>query len=145
MTAAELRRRGPGQSRFPGPRPGGGGHLGRGRRRDLGPARRRWTSCWSPTSTCPPPSGRRPWAGPCRRCRPGGLIVVVGHARANLTDGYGGPQDPDILLEPDEVAADLGRATVQRAEHVTRTVSTDEGEQTAIDALVVARAAPASD
>ena len=73
-------------------------------------------------------------------CRPGGLIVVVGHARANLTDGYGGPQDPDILLEPDEVVADLGPATVQRAEHVTRTVSTDEGEQTAIDTLVVARA-----
>lgn len=72
-------------------------------------------------------------------CRPGGLVVVVGHARVNLTDGYGGPQDPAILLEPDEVVADLGPVTVERAEHVTRTVDTDDGERTAIDTLVVAR------
>ena len=32
-----------------------------------------------------------------------------------------------------------GGAEVLRAEHVTRTVRTDEGEQTAIDTLVVAR------
>jgi SAM-dependent methyltransferase len=72
-------------------------------------------------------------------CRPEGLVVAVGHARVNLTDGYGGPQDPAILLEPDEVVADLGPVTVERAEHVTRTVPTDEGERTAIDTLVVAR------
>ena len=72
-------------------------------------------------------------------CRPGGLVVVVGHARVNLTEGYGGPQDPAILLEPDEVVADLGPVTVERAEHVTRTVATDDGERTAIDTLVVAR------
>lgn len=72
-------------------------------------------------------------------CRPGGLVVVVGHARVNLTEGYGGPQDPAILLEPDEVVADLGSVTVERAEHVTRTVTTDDGDRTAIDTLVVAR------
>ena len=72
-------------------------------------------------------------------CRPGGLVVVVGHARLNLTEGYGGPQVPAILLEPDEVVADLGSVTVERAEHVTRTVTTDDGDRTAIDTLVVAR------
>jgi SAM-dependent methyltransferase len=74
-------------------------------------------------------------------CGPGGQVVVVGHARANLAGGYGGPQEATILLEPDEVAAGLtaGGAEVLRAEHVTRTVRTDEGEQTAIDTLVVAR------
>jgi SAM-dependent methyltransferase len=73
-------------------------------------------------------------------CRPGGLVVVVGHARVNLTEGYGGPQDAAILFEPDEVVADLGPVTVERAEHVSRTVVTDDGERTAIDTLVVARA-----
>lgn len=72
-------------------------------------------------------------------CRPGGLVVVVGHARVNLTEGYGGPQLPAILFEPDEVVADLGSVTVERAEHVTRTVTTDDGDRTAIDTLVVAR------
>jgi len=72
-------------------------------------------------------------------CRPGGLVVVVGHARLNLTEGYGGPPVPAILLEPDEVVADLGSVTIERAEHVTRTVTTDDGDRTAIDTLVVAR------
>jgi SAM-dependent methyltransferase len=74
-------------------------------------------------------------------CRLDGLVAVVGHARRNLDDGYGGPQDPAILLEPDEVADDLAAAgaEVQRAEHVTRTVATADGERTAIDTLVLAR------
>ena len=74
-------------------------------------------------------------------CRSGGQVVVVGHARANLEGGYGGPQDPAILLEPEEVAADLraAGAEVLRAEHVKRRVSTDDGPRTAIDTLVVAR------
>jgi SAM-dependent methyltransferase len=74
-------------------------------------------------------------------CRPGGHVVVVGHARANLVGGYGGPQDPAILLEPEEVAADLraAGAEVLRAEHVERPVGTEDGERTAIDTLLVAR------
>ncbi len=75
-------------------------------------------------------------------CRPGGQVVVVGHARVNLDGGYGGPQEPTILLEPDEVAADLvaAGAEVLRAEHVERPVAIEDGERTAIDTLVVARA-----
>ena len=74
-------------------------------------------------------------------CRTGGQVVVVGHARANLHGGYGGPQDPAVLLEPTEVAADLtaAGAEVLRAEHVERPVSTEDGTRTAIDTLVVAR------
>jgi SAM-dependent methyltransferase len=76
-------------------------------------------------------------------CRPGGLVVVVGHARRNQTEGYGGPQDAAILLDPDEVAADLADAgaDVERAEHLDREVDTDDGPRTAIDTLVVARRA----
>lgn len=74
-------------------------------------------------------------------CRPGGQVVVVGHARANLDGGYGGPQDPAVLLDPAEVAVDLtsAGAEVLRAEHVERTVSTEDGTRTAIDTLAVAR------
>lgn len=32
---------------------------------------------------------------------PGGTALVVGHAVENLTEGVGGPQDPDVLYPPD--------------------------------------------
>ena len=34
---------------------------------------------------------------------PGGAVVVVAHARRNLTEGVGGPQDAEILLDPDDL------------------------------------------
>jgi SAM-dependent methyltransferase len=36
---------------------------------------------------------------------PGGHLVLVGHDRSNIEHGYGGPQDPDVLTTPDELAA----------------------------------------
>ena len=73
--------------------------------------------------------------------RPGGTLLVVGHARRNVTDGYGGPPDPDLLAQPEEVAAvltDTGLDVV-RAEEVLRTVDTDDGPREAIDLLVRGR------
>ncbi len=89
-----------------------------------------------------PPDERRAALGHAvGACRSGGQVVVVGHARANLDGGYGGPQEPTILLDPQEVAADLtaAGAEVLRAEDVRRPVITDDGERVAIDTLVVAR------
>ncbi|MHB1711168.1 MAG: SAM-dependent methyltransferase [Acidimicrobiales bacterium] len=75
----------------------------------------------------------------------GGTLLVVGHDRTNLTDGYGGPQDPEILLTPEEVAADLSTLDVVRSARVERHVATDDGEKRAIDTLVRAtKAAPAA-
>ena len=74
--------------------------------------------------------------------RPGGTLLVVGHARRNVTEGYGGPPDPSLLAQPEEVAAALtatGPDTgleVERAEEVVRTVDTDDGPREAIDLLV---------
>ena len=34
---------------------------------------------------------------------PGGVVVVVAHARRNLAEGVGGPQDPQILLDPQDL------------------------------------------
>ena len=70
---------------------------------------------------------------------PGGLLLVVGHARANLTAGVGGPQDPGVLYEPSDIAARVGGLEIVRSEHVTRAVPTPDGDRTAIDTLVVAR------
>jgi len=71
---------------------------------------------------------------------PGGTLIVLGHDTTNLTDGHGGPQDAAVLYTPDDVVADLEGTglTVTKAERVDRTVSTPDGDRTAIDALVVA-------
>jgi 2-polyprenyl-3-methyl-5-hydroxy-6-metoxy-1,4-benzoquinol methylase len=74
-----------------------------------------------------------------RALAPGGSLLVVGHARANLTDGTGGPQDPDVLYEPDDVGNWLRDVEVLRAEHVIRTLNTETGLRQAIDTLVLAR------
>jgi SAM-dependent methyltransferase len=73
---------------------------------------------------------------------PGGTMLVVGHDLLNLSEGYGGPQNPAILYGPDEVVGDLdGILEIERAERVHRSLSTAEGEATAIDVLVRGRRA----
>jgi 2-polyprenyl-3-methyl-5-hydroxy-6-metoxy-1,4-benzoquinol methylase len=71
---------------------------------------------------------------------PGGTLLVLGHDRTNLTQGYGGPRDAAVLFTPEDVVAELGTGLlVERSEKMHRTVALDEGEATAIDALVRAR------
>ena len=67
----------------------------------------------------------------------GGTFVVIGHDRTNLTEGVGGPQDPDILYTPDEIAAELTELEIVKATRVLRDV--DGEARDAIDALVRAR------
>lgn len=74
---------------------------------------------------------------------PGGHLLLIGHARRNLTQGIGGPQEARVLYEPDDVVAWLSRLTIERAENVNRNVETEDGPRQAIDTLVVA-ARPAS-
>jgi SAM-dependent methyltransferase len=66
---------------------------------------------------------------------PGGTLAVIGHDVRNLAEGVGGPQEPDILLDPGAVAAELAGLDVDQAETVTR--PTPAGD--ALDTLVVAR------
>jgi SAM-dependent methyltransferase len=44
---------------------------------------------------------------------PGGHLVVVGHDRTNIEHGHGGPQDPDVLTTPEELAACLAAAGLE--------------------------------
>lgn len=73
-------------------------------------------------------------AGALRR---GGTLLLVAHDRANLTGGVGGPQDPSILLDAEEVASELTELVVEKAERVLRPVG--GADRAAIDTLVRAR------
>jgi len=68
---------------------------------------------------------------------PGGTLLVIGHDTLNMTEGVGGPSDPDIHFTPDDLVPELQGLEIVKAERVLRDV---EGEsRPAIDALVRAR------
>jgi SAM-dependent methyltransferase len=69
---------------------------------------------------------------------PAGELLMIGHARRNLTEGVGGPRDPAVLWTPDEIDAALrsSGSSVERCEHVQRSVDTPDGPREAIDVLV---------
>ena len=69
--------------------------------------------------------------------RRGGTLLIVGHDRANLTDGVGGPQDPAILLDAQVVASELEDLVIEKAGRILRRV--EGAERKAIDTLVRAR------
>jgi ubiquinone/menaquinone biosynthesis C-methylase UbiE len=79
---------------------------------------------------------RRALAHAAAALAPGGVLLVVGHDTSNLLKGTGGPQDPAVLFTPEEIVEDLSGLQIERAEQVKRTVVSDAGEATAIDALV---------
>ena len=84
----------------------------------------------------PPDLRRRVLARMAASVAAGGTMLVVGHALANLADGHGGPQDPEVLYGPEDVADDLAGLEIERAELVRRAVSTADGQAAAIDVLV---------
>lgn len=70
--------------------------------------------------------------------RPGGRLIVVAHDRSNVEAGHGGPQDPGVCYDLDEVRAALAGLTIETAEVAQRLVDTEDGPRTALDTLVVA-------
>lgn len=82
--------------------------------------------------------------------RPGGTFFLVAHDATNLTEGTGGPTDPEVLFTAEEVLSDLDgeRFEVERADRGAREVPaqqpaeasphTHDGDatRTAYDALV---------
>ena len=79
---------------------------------------------------------RRALAHAAAALAPGGVLLVVGHDTSNLLKGTGGPQDPAVLFTPEEIVEELSGLQIERAKQVKRTVVSDAGEATAIDALV---------
>jgi SAM-dependent methyltransferase len=77
---------------------------------------------------------------------PGGKLLVVGHDSANLTEGSGGPQDPDVLYSPEMVAGELMDFNlfdleIEFAEKVRMPVDHGENEGTGTQIDCVVRAA----
>jgi hypothetical protein len=62
--------------------------------------------------------------------KPGGTFLWVGHDSTNLTEGTGGPQDPEVLMTAEDVVDDLaGEAfTTVVARRVPRQVLDGHGE-----------------
>jgi SAM-dependent methyltransferase len=75
---------------------------------------------------------------------PGGTLLVIAHDSANLAEGTGGPQYPEVLYTAADVSADLAGSglVIDIAEAVRRTV--EGAERQAIDALLRAHR-PGSD
>jgi SAM-dependent methyltransferase len=87
-----------------------------------------------------PPSDRvRVWSRLAEALAPGGVAFLVGHALRNLAEGVGGPQRPEVLWDPPQIAAELEAAglAVISAEEVRRPVA-DAGAD-AIDARIRAQ------
>jgi SAM-dependent methyltransferase len=85
-----------------------------------------------------PADGRRQvLANAAAALAPGGTFVLVGHDLTNMTDGVGGPSDPDLLCTPDQIASELPGLEIAKAERVFRDVAGEERD--AIDALVRAQ------
>lgn len=72
--------------------------------------------------------------------RPGGRLVIVGRDASNLDNGYGGPDDPDLLTTPETLSrwvTALG-LDVRRADVVRREVVVDVGVRHVQDHIVEA-------
>ncbi|GAB49860.1 class I SAM-dependent methyltransferase [Mobilicoccus pelagius] len=77
-----------------------------------------------------------------RALAPGGDMLVVAHDPTNLTEGYGGPQDPEILYSAADVEEDLqdylssGSLVLERSGRVAREIEAEDGTHYAWDLLV---------
>lgn len=67
----------------------------------------------------------------------GGLLLVLGHDRDNLSRGTGGPRDADLLYDVDLLRSAATGLQLERAEQVGRPV----GDDVAVDTLLLARRA----
>jgi SAM-dependent methyltransferase len=84
----------------------------------------------------PAPERRIVLARAAEAVRPGGTLLVLGHDLENLTAGWGGPTQADVLFTPDDVVAEIGDLRVEKAVHVHRPVGDPAAARPAIDALV---------
>lgn len=69
---------------------------------------------------------------------PGGTLLLVAHDRRNVTEGHGGPADPELCWTPDEIVEKLGSGfSIDRADTEQRDV--EGAPRPALDTLVRAR------
>lgn len=72
-------------------------------------------------------------------CAVGGAVLVVAHAVRNLTEGVGGPQDPTILLDPEDVIASAAELPVDVELAQLRHRDVEGADRPALDTVVLFR------
>jgi SAM-dependent methyltransferase len=87
----------------------------------------------------PAPERRTVLTRAAEAVREAGTLLVVGHDLLNLTEGWGGPTQPEVLFTPDDVVAEIGDLRIEEARRVRRPVADAAAAREAIDALVRAR------
>jgi len=69
----------------------------------------------------------------------GGVVLVVAHAVRNLTEGVGGPKDPTILLDPEDVIASAAQLPVDVELAQLRARDVEGADRPALDTVVLFR------
>ena len=69
----------------------------------------------------------------------GGAVLVVAHAVRNLTGGVGGPKDPTILLDPEDVIASAAELLVDIELAQLRARDVEGSDRPALDTVVLLR------
>jgi hypothetical protein len=69
----------------------------------------------------------------------GGAVLVVAHAVRNLAAGVGGPQDPRILLDPEDVIASAAELPVDVELAQLRARDVEGADRPALDTVVLFR------
>lgn len=87
----------------------------------------------------PAPDRRAVLAHAVDAVKPDGTLLVVGHDLLNLTEGWGGPAQADVLFTPDDIAREIDGLALEKATRVRRPVEDPGAHREAIDALVRAR------
>lgn len=73
---------------------------------------------------------------------PDGELFLIGHDASNISDGWGGPQYPEVLWDVPRIVGLLDGMFIVESQVVRRPVDTEDGPKFARDALVRARPRP---
>ena len=72
-------------------------------------------------------------------CAVGGAVLVIAHAVRNHTEGVGGPKDPTILLDPEDVIASAAELPVDVELAQLRRREVEGADRPALDTVVLFR------
>jgi SAM-dependent methyltransferase len=72
-------------------------------------------------------------------CAVGGVVLVIAHAVRNHTEGVGGPKDPTILLDPEDVIASAAELPVDVELAQLRRREVEGADRPALDTVVLFR------
>jgi len=79
---------------------------------------------------------RKILAAASRALARGGTLLLIGLDRSNLEHGHGGPTNPAVLYDGEEIIDELPALRIETVARIERPVATPDGDRVAIDTLV---------